>query len=260
MESILAVVVLVLACVQVSEGAVCRNIVPTSHCELLATKFKACTRSPVRMRVYCPETCGYCAPNPQKLNCQTTKCPPAKICVMVNEKPTCKCLIVCKRRFGTGKVCGQNGKVYPDLCDMINEECRTGEYVMVDKYGACQKPEKCEDGERETKAGLCKAWQESNACFEHVDVMKTHCPKTCGFCRQPTEPKCKRSKYGCCWNAKGDVAAKGPHGEGCGPCSDKRFCRFFKKDCGGNRPQNTRLMKEMCPSTCHYCRSSGIFG
>ena len=33
---------------------------------------------------------------------------------------------------------------------------------------------------------------------------------------QATEPKCTRSKYGCCWNAKGNVPAKGPYGQGCG--------------------------------------------
>ena len=70
--------------------------------------------------------------------CTDIKCPPSKICVMdENGNPGCRCLVECKKKFGTGPVCGHNGVEYPDLCDLINAECKTGDYILVRKYGSC---------------------------------------------------------------------------------------------------------------------------
>ena len=76
----------------------------------------------------------------KKPSCADVKCPPAKICVINSAgQPTCRCLIECTKKLGTGPVCGMNGKVYPDLCDLQNDECATGDYILVKKYGSCKK-------------------------------------------------------------------------------------------------------------------------
>lgn len=231
----------------------CRDKLSSYKCGFL-NKHRACKTNPVRMAVYCPKTCGYCAP---KASCKTTKCSPNKICVDTNKGPICRCLVECKKKMFTGTVCGKNGKTYPDLCDLINDGCHVEDHIMVEHYGPCKiQAVKCEDSERESKLGLCKSWQEDNACFEHTSMMRDFCPKTCGFCRQPIEPKCKRSKFGCCWDGQGDVAATGKYGAGCGKCQDKRFCKYFRRACGGTSRSNTMFMKKVCPETCHYCKSS----
>jgi len=239
-------------------GLFCMDLLPTSYCKKLSS-YNNCKKKPVRMAVYCPRTCGYC--NGSKPSCADIKCPPAKICVLnAAGQPTCKCLVECTRKLETGPVCGMNGKEYPDLCDLKNDECVKGDYILVRKYGGCGPTITCADKEREAKAGLCKAWQKNNACFDHPVLMRTFCPKTCGFCRQATEPKCTRSKYGCCWNAKGNVPAKGPYGQGCGACQDKPFCKYFKNCCGGLRSVNVEIMKKFCPFTCHYCQPGSFIG
>ena len=70
--------------------------------------------------------------------CADISCPPAKICVLsATGQPTCKCLVECTRKLKTGPVCGMNGKEYPDLCDLKNDECVEGDYILVRKYGGC---------------------------------------------------------------------------------------------------------------------------
>eukprot|EP00794_Sanderia_malayensis_P013766 gene13766-15207_t len=191
----------------------CTDNLSAYYCAFLA-KHRACHRNPVRMAVYCRKTCGYCV---QKQTCATMTCPPSKICVTTESGAKCKCLFECKKKLNIGPVCGQNGKTYDDMCDLINAGCATGDYLMVRHYGKCEKTSlKCRDSERESKKGLCKSWAEAKSCIYHSAYMRRFCPKTCGFCRQPIEPRCKRSKYGCCWHTQGDVAAKGKYGQGCG--------------------------------------------
>ncbi|XP_065054185.1 follistatin-like [Rhopilema esculentum] len=235
----------------------CLDRMSNARCKKYA-KYRACKYRPVKMAVFCPKTCGYCKDRPV---CTDIKCPPSKICVMdENGNPGCRCLVECKKKFGTGPVCGHNGVEYPDLCDLINAECKTGDYILVRKYGSCVRKVTCKDREREAKLGLCKSWQKMNACFDHPVLMRTYCPKTCGFCRQPNEPKCERSKYGCCWSAPGDKSATGPYGQGCGECKDAPFCKYFKQGCGSERASNIKVMKKMCPFTCHYCQPARLIG
>ena len=74
----------------------------------------------------------------KKLTCADIKCPPAKICVLDKAgQPSCRCLVECSKKIGTGPVCGKNGIEYQDLCDLKNEECKNGDYILVKKYGGC---------------------------------------------------------------------------------------------------------------------------
>lgn len=235
-----------------AEKKPCADNLSAYYCAFLA-KHRACHRNPVRMAVYCRKTCGYCV---QKQTCATMTCPPSKICVTTESGAKCKCLFECKKKLNIGPVCGQNGKTYDDMCDLINAGCATGDYLMVRHYGKCEKTSlKCRDSERESKKGLCKSWAEAKSCIYHSAYMRRFCPKTCGFCRQPIEPRCKRSKYGCCWHTQGDVAAKGKYGQGCGVCKDQRFCKFFRKACGEVKNGNADIMKKLCPETCLYCKN-----
>ena len=78
------------------------------------------------------------------LTCAKMKCPPAKICVLdENRQPKCRCLVECSKKIGTGPLCGRNGKEYPDLCDLKQDECRTGDYILVKNYGPCVDRCKC---------------------------------------------------------------------------------------------------------------------
>lgn len=79
----------------------------------------------------------------KKPSCVDIKCPPAQICVLgPGGLPTCKCLVKCTKKFETGPVCGMNGIEYPDLCDLKNDECAKGDYILVKKYGSCGRKSK----------------------------------------------------------------------------------------------------------------------
>eukprot|EP00795_Rhopilema_esculentum_P015674 gene15674-6965_t len=127
-------------------------------------KYRACKYRPVKMAVFCPKTCGYCKDRPV---CTDIKCPPSKICVMdENGNPGCRCLVECKKKFGTGPVCGHNGVEYPDLCDLINAECKTGDYILVRKYGSCDS--QMSQNAKDQSTAAAGVHQEINLLLDHT--------------------------------------------------------------------------------------------
>uniref|UniRef100_A0A7M5UND5 Uncharacterized protein n=1 Tax=Clytia hemisphaerica TaxID=252671 RepID=A0A7M5UND5_9CNID len=188
--------------------------------------------------------------------CYNYKCPFGQRCVIINNQPICKCNHNCDKSEKTGPVCTKSGRTYPNLCKLKQDECKRGDYIMVDHFGACKTGAiRCYDNKKESELGLCKQWKEHGACTKHTNLMKRFCRATCDMCDVKALPAaCMESKFGCCPGNK--IQALGPRNKGCfNGCRDGRLCPFFPNFCGDEA--NKETMKKFCPYTCRYCVPEG---
>jgi len=114
----------------------------------------------------------------------------------------------------------------------------------------------CVKCEQKMSVGVCLNLRNRGYCDSSNEVYRKRmvhlCPLTCGFCKQPTAPKCSATEFGCCWDKSTTKADK--DGSNCPECGNvyQYACKTFKDDCDNFRSSG-KFMRQNCPKQCGLC-------
>lgn len=68
--------------------------------------------------------------------CDTVRCGYGEECIVKKRRPRCVCQRICSKTVQ--KVCGTDGKTYPNNCVLAAKACRRASNVTVAHAGACK--------------------------------------------------------------------------------------------------------------------------
>ena len=131
--------------------------------------------------------------------------------------------------------------------DMVTREVQALSDEGKDTFKLCSDTnDKCCD-----KIRNCKFIAKKNMC--HIDTrIPNYCPKSCQFCNIATQPKCRKTKYGCCWDKMTEKLDKS--GKNCPLCKDdyKYMCKTFLSECK-KISKAGEFMRIHCKKSCDFC-------
>ena len=110
--------------------------------------------------------------------CLIHYCPKGMECILTNnQQPECicqrQCLITNKRKRRHHAVCGSNGKIYSNYCELNRENCITGDKVIFQTLSKCLIKNETTAGAFETKKGEQKQPSIVDSCtIQQYEIMK----------------------------------------------------------------------------------------